>query len=174
MYGTADNEFTMRKLLLVALACSAILSWSTKVIAQNVSDSCKVSLMDMVDDDVTDIGSFDPEIGTDKLTTKAYQIPGNIKSKWSFVTVGVLYSNLGIPKDRTDIDEINFILIVSKKAFKQAPGLSLESSLFSDLDGASASVPMKSFDRVEVSKNIIGRDGRLLIVNLECERKSNR
>ena len=141
--------------------------------AQNVSDSCKVSLMDMVADDVTDIGSFDPVVEADKLTTKAYQIPGNIKSKWSFITIGVVYSNLGIPRNKTDIDEINFILIASKKPFKQARDLSLESSLFSDLDGALATVPMRSFDRVEVSKNIIGRDGRLLIVSLQCERKAN-
>jgi hypothetical protein len=130
--------------------------------------------MDMVADDVSDIGSFDPIVRADNLTTKAYQLPGNIKSKWSFITVGVLYRNLGIPKDRTDINEINFVLIVSQKAFKQARNLSLESSLFSDLDGALASVPMGSFDRVEISKNIVGRDGRLLIVRLECERKRNR
>ena len=174
MYGSAVKEFTMRKLLLVALACSAIPCWSAKVISQNVSDSCKVSLMDMVDDDVTDLGSFEPVVGSDKLTTKAYQVPGNIKSKWSFITVGVLYSNSISAKDRTEINEINFVLIASQKAFKQARDLSLESSLFSDLDGALASVPMRSFDRVEVSKNIIGRDGRLLIVSLECEKKRNR
>lgn len=162
----------MSKLWILAWSCSIMLFWSTVVLAQNASDSCKVSLMDMVADEVTDLGRFDPEIGADKLTTKAYQIPRKFGSKWTFVTVGVLYSNLGMPKDRTDIDKINLILIVSKKAFKQDPALSLESSLFSDLDGASASVPMKSFDRVEVSKNIVGR--HLLVVNLECERKVRR
>jgi hypothetical protein len=163
----------MRTVLQLALACS-IIGWSTGVLAQRMSDSCKVSVMDMVADDVTDIGSFDPEIVADKLTTKAYQVPSNIKSKWSFVTVGVLYSNKGTPKNSTDIDDIDFVLIVSEKPFKQHPDLSLESALFSDLHDASASVPMKSFERVEVSKNTIGRDGRLLIVRLVCGRKAHR
>jgi hypothetical protein len=167
-------KVAMRKLLMLAVACSIIGSGSVSVLAQSVFDSCKVSLIDMVDDDVTDIGTFNPEIGADKLTNKAYRIPSKIKSKWSFVTVGVFYSNSGIPKDSADIDDINFIVIASKKPFRQAPDLSLESALFSDFDGSSTSVPMKSFDRVEVSKNIIGRDGRLLIVSLECERKTHR
>ena len=161
----------MSRVLMLVLACSTILFSSTRTLAQNVDDSCRVSLMDMVADNVTDLGKFDTEVAADKLTTKAYRIPGKFRSRWSFVTVGVLYSNFGTPKDRTDIDEVNLVLIVSKKAFKKDPALSLKSSLFSNLEGASTSVPMKSFDRVEVSKNIAGQ-GHLLIVRLVCERTS--
>jgi hypothetical protein len=161
----------MSKRLMLALACSIVLAWSALGFSQNVIDSCKVSLTDMVADDVTDLGRFEPEIGADKLTTKTFHIPRKFRSTSPFVTIGVLYSNLGTPKDKNDIDDVDFVLIVSKKAFKQDPALSLESSLFSDFDGANASVPMKSFDRVEVSKNIVA-GGHLVLVSLKCERKS--
>ena len=162
----------MSKLLMLVLTCSTMLSCAATVLSQNVPDSCKVSLTDMVADDVTDLGTFNPELGADKLTKKTYQLPDKFRSQWSFVTVGVLYSNSSTPKDGTDIDDVDLVLIVSKKAFNQDPALSLESSLFADLDGATGSVPMKSFDRIEVSKNIIGRGGHLIIVSLKCERKS--
>jgi hypothetical protein len=109
----------------------------------------------MVADKGEDLGSFDATVALDEQTTRVFRLPRTRLS----VTATVLYESED-PYASKEIGRVVAALSVARKA--AASGID-------DLNNAVAEVPAGGFGSVRVSKNVLGKDG-LLIVILECKK----